>query len=222
MRNILLATGAVFALATGASAATVLLDDFDVDQSVFDNPAGGQVNTSTINAGNLGGTRELTVDANVAPGAQLGASVIIENGSINFNNDNSVASDVELTYGNFGTFDLTQGGLGTGFIYEGVNTDNGFEFDVVVTDAGGMTSQFRTIVPGNIGDLDLFRSFDEFTGSADLTQVTMIEFDVASNGEEDASLDSVGISVVPVPASGLLLLGGLAGAAAVARKRKSA
>lgn len=223
MRTLLLTTAGVVALGSSAQAATFLIDDFDQDQAVFDQPSLGQVDSSTQTpAGNLGGSRMLTVDANVPADAVLGASVIIENGAVNFNNDNGVASDVELVYENFGTLDLTRGGLGIGFIYSDVNTDNGFNFDVVATDIGGGVSSFNTIVPGEITGVDIFGAFDEFTGGADLTQIVKLEFDVASNDEEDASLDSIAINVIPLPASGLLLVGALGGAAAFARKRQRA
>ncbi|MRU15707.1 VPLPA-CTERM sorting domain-containing protein [Roseovarius sp. A21] len=130
----------------------------------------------------------------------------------------------------------TAGLGGLDFLQGNTITNRRFEFDVTSFDADGVL-QFEAYVWDTTGDLARFSEtlinpsstdeldfsttlkFDEFTGVIDWTDVGAVAFSVESETAEfDGSIGS--ISVVPLPASALLLLGGLGGFAAVGRRRR--
>lgn len=207
--------------AGGASAATVLIDDFNEDQFAADAPAFGIPNSSSTAAAVPGGTRLITAAND--DGTQLGTQVAISGGSLSFSNTSGTSGTGTLEYNDLDSFDLTFGGNGTGFVYDLERTDFDLLFSVTATDEDGNSSSFSATFPGFSSEV-FVGSFSEFAGSADLTNLDSLVFTAGGNGvlDLDATINSIGVNVVPLPASALLLGGALLGAGAFARKRKSA
>ena len=107
-------------------------------------------------------------------------------------------------------------------------------FSAFAWDVGGARAEFSEIVGAASVSPDLFLS--EFTGAIDWANVSALAFKIDStqgmfDGNEyggvnfDGKLGAVTYSVIPLPASALLLLGGLgslAGVSVVARRRQRA
>ncbi len=216
-------------LATGANAATVLIDDFNEDQLVQDTSG---TSSSQIAADVPGGFRDLQAVSD--SGEFTSTEVRVANGTLGFSNISGVSGTGFLTYdGNddpttvdtsgLGGFDLTFGGLGTGFVYDVISADAQLLLTINAWDLTGGFSTFSLTLPADFAGT-FSGMFSEFSGDANLSNLGALQFVAGGNGvvDLDARLNSIGVSLVPVPAAGLLLGGALMGGAAIARRRRKA
>lgn len=239
-------TAAVVTLltATASFAAPVLIDDFadPVTQFVGDDPFMGIVAGSQVAAPVLGGYRDLYVENTPEPGEDpvpLGTTLVVNGGDLSFNNqsgqsgfgqvaydgdDDTPTSDSDIDITGLGGVDLTYGFTSASFFFEVLRTDGDFTFEAQVWDMAGNTHIYSESIFGSFSPL---LSFGVFTSEGvNMMDVGAVVFSVRSNGTEsvDGALGS--ISVVPLPASALLLLGGLGGLAGMSsmrrRRRKAA
>lgn len=231
----ILAAAASGALLLGAGqtvAATI--DSFVTDQSVADQPTGTQPTNSEVAASEaLGGYRDLYVTTS---GTQEADSVLragIVDNVLSFSNQAGISGTAWVTYdGNDGdatTVDTT--GLGGANLSKGDPTA-GLLFEVISLDiAGGLTAGIEAwdmngenaIFQGPVsagGDTFVpFASFITTTaGTFDWTDVGALQFFAIADDDVDARIGP--ITAVPLPASALLLLGGLGGLSAVGMRRR--
>ena len=219
--------------ATGASAATIILDDFNEDQLVQDT---GSTPASQIAAAVPGGFRD--IQARSDSGAFTSTEVRIENGNLGFSNISGVSGTGTLTFDGdddptsvntigLGGFDLTYGGTGTGFVYDVISTDANLLLTVNAFDINGGFSTFQQTLPALSNGM-FSGMFSQFMGDADLSMLGALQFVAGGNGVQDldARIRSIGVNVdvapVPLPAAGLLLGSVIAAGAAFGRKRKKA
>lgn len=226
MRSTTLAIATVAALGfttVQAAAATLLLDTFDILQSVGDTPSSTIPSSSTIAFGS--GTRTLeAVNFQNNGVSETATKFASSGGSLNFSNDNGSTGAGTLTYTNLGNIVL---GSGTFFMFEVGEFDHIANFTVTVTDVLSNVSTYTEVLAPGFTDKLLF---SEFTGTADFTNVASLSFMIDSQTvpgfgpqtKADGELLSVSISNVPLPASSLLLLGGLGGLMAMRRRKTKA
>ena len=215
---------AVLATAAPALAITVVLDDFDGSQLAIDDPFTGTSNSDTVAFG--AGTR--TVEAeNITNGgnAQGATRLEVAGGLLQFSNNANATGTGTLTYTNVGDIELGENAF---FDFNFLPFDGVARFMVTVMDTMMNTSTYEEILlPGF--DSRLF--FSQFTGDADFNSVATLSFMIDSENVPaipgsspfvDGSLDSIEIGAVPLPATGLLLMGALGGAAALRRRKQKA
>lgn len=231
--------GAAMLAAPTAMASSILIDDFSVFQEAADLPtATAGSPTLVVNAGLFGGSRFFSVQ-NTSGGGSGGTELVSTgNGqafqqtpenTLVFTNDTSQTGVATVIYdgrttlnqvgSTFAATDLTNGGVNTKFFFDLVeDTPNfvGASFTTTVTDGNNNSSTF-------VEQLDLgFSEFTEFSsfGGIDFTQVTSLAFTFDTNtlAGFDGGISS--ISVVPLPLSAFLLLGGLGGLVGVSTVSK--
>lgn len=233
MLKITLAAGVVALSASTATAATIMIDSFETFQQVADSPTGGIPTSSTINGDPtiLGGSRTLSVDTTPdnPPATTFGSSLTstgAPNSQLIFNNNDGQEGLATVVYGvdagGAALGDLTDGGTNDKFFFEVTSGDlPGSIYTATVTDTSANSfTVSELLVPG----FSPFQAFADFVG-VDFTDVASLTFTLDSNGVDsfDGSIGS--ISAVPLPASALLLLGGIGGLAGFGaskrRRRKS-
>lgn len=235
-----IAAPAILALsALQGGAATLVIDSFDSPQTVVDYPAVGYVTSSQLaDSSVLGGYRDLQI-INVASQSVdevFASSLIVASGSLSFSNQAFARGKGYITYdGDDDAESVNTAGLGGVNFLIGANPYFAFEVsyfdqpvDIAVTvwdTAGETVSYTETLVPGFSPNL----YFSQLTGSSsfDWTSVGALQFFVDSTYTElsvDGALSSISIKTtpVPLPASALLLAGGLSGLAMMRRRKKSA
>ncbi len=233
--KLLTLTAALFATSAAVGhAATVFIDTFDSPQRVSAVPSGALVDNSALaDASVLGGERDLEVsnDFGVQDGTDF-RTVVAGNGVLAFSNIAGSSGMGRLVYDGLdgdgsvidtdglGGFDLTLGGLGTGFIYEILFADAQLEINVNAYDTSGGFSGFNVVLPGQLSNQTLVGSFDDFVGDADLTSLGALEFTVTGSQNLDLQVDSIGIAVIPLPAGVLGLGAGLLGLGALGASRR--
>ena len=234
MKRALLAGVAVFAMAPAANAASVLIDGFDSQQRAIDVASGLESMFSEINDPSvLGEYRDIS--ASNDNGTVEGTEVRVFNSALAFSNIAFESGEGFLTYDGqdgsmavnttgLGGFDLTFGGLGTGFEYEVIQADAELGFTVEAYDMVGGFSSFMTVLPETLTTQTFTGSFDQFMGDADLTNLGALRFIASSRGVPniDAAIGSISVSIIPLPAGVFLLGGALLGLGAAARRRKAA
>ncbi len=224
--NLALAAGAVAFTASSATAVTIVIDDFSTFQQVIDVPTPGAVNSNVeMGIGDLSADRAMSV---VTSGGGLGASTFTSTGASGFVPSNSVtlsnspgqSSVATITYTFGSSVDLTSGGFTDKFFFEfpgGILSGDviGTNFSTTVVSGAGTGTDVEALTPFS----SPFLSFSDADFAAvDFEDVTSLMFTFESSESFDGALNS--ISVVPVPAAGLLLLGGLGAFAAVGRRRR--
>mgnify|MGYP001796214899 FL=1 len=127
--------------------------------------------------------------------------------------------DGEFSLNSNDTFGI-QWDAGTGDLFNRVvfgmsdATDQGATLTITADD--GTTSEFE-ILNSNLGDGNaqlVIIDFDELIGSATISLESSIE-------DDGFAIDGVSVGVVPLPAAGLLLIGGLGVLGAMSRRQKS-
>ncbi len=219
----------------GQASASVIIDSFVTEQKVEDLVSGAPGNGNQVVAPSaIGGFRDLYVQK-VSGGTDglVGTRATTGGGILSFSNDSlvrgfgcitwdgaSAAADCDgVDTNGLGGYDLLADG--PGFDFDVIQVDAMLEFTMRVWDTmGGFSDYFETIPEA--ADLVTFLPFGDFVGDADFSDVGAIQIFVNAPVDDlDASIGE--ISVVPVPAAGLMLLGGLGGLGALgARRRKKA
>ncbi len=232
--------GASMLAAPTAMAASILIDDFTDVQEVRSTPDGGFNEVDTLGGLSVrGGFRTLSVSTDPQNGggtAPPAGSVLKSTGFqgipgqadnvLRFSNQDQQRGIASVTYGiaagGAALGDLTLGGVLDKFFFEVLSADlTGTMFSTQVTDGGGGTDTFNEFLDATFNP---FTNFSEFSG-VDFGDVASLTFTFNTLQIEsfDGSLGS--ISVVPLPASILFLLGGLGGLAGVStvskRRRKA-
>lgn len=204
-----LAAAATLAAAPGLASAAVVLDDFSTDQTVADAPVGGFPTSNTV------ANRTFTVD-NRAAIAPFDASLVSggANDVLDFSNNTGVRG--------IATIDWVYAGLD-------LSTGGSFLIDLLTFDLSGTSAEIGLTVNGVTSARDFSQSdigtlsFDfALFGGVDFANVTSISLfvDAIDAPALDVSFDDLRVAPVPVPAAGLMLLGGL-GALGAAKRRKS-
>ncbi len=232
MQLMSVAASAVLAVtATQGVAATLVIDTFDDFQRVSDLPAPGLVSSSTYSSpvGDLGASRTLTVENTKFVGDQTEATYLVSAGGyLSFANGSGAAGVGTIDY----TFDA-KNFLGYGanpyFSFDVADFDHDTWIGVYATDAFGTTVSYdETLFTGFSSKLALTQ-FEAVEGAPlfDWSNVTALKFVVSSTTpggdvvyDIDGRIASITLETVPLPASGLLLMGGVAGLAALRRRNK--
>jgi hypothetical protein len=229
MKRYFLGAAAAAALVAGAAPASALtIDSFDTFQSVEDLTSAGNGNQVAAPEA-LGGWRDMYVEKESGP-AGNGTKATSSGGILSFSNDSlsrgfgcvtwdgiKASEDCDdVDTGGLGGIDLLS--YGPGFDFEVIEVDHMLEFTMKVWDTtGALSTYFEEIPPIEL--LQTFLPFSDFRGSANFADVGAIQIFVrAPVNNLDGSIGEV--NVVPLPASALLLLGGLGGLSAFRARRK--
>lgn len=233
MQPRVLATALATALAFGpvqASALPLLIDDFTASQRVSSIAGSGLTDTSQIAAPTaLGGYRDLQV---LTGGASIDATDLrTEAGILSFSNNALETGEGWITYDGDddpGSVDTT----GLGGINFLIGPDPFFDFEVISSDAllyisvtawdmSGNTAFYEETLPP-LSELETTLPLSDFTlaGAFDWSSIGALQFYVQAPGPNlDGALSEITLNAVPLPASALLLLGGLGGLAAFGARR---
>ena len=224
--KIAMVAGATVFLAPVANAASILIDDFSVYQQVIDVPKAPDVNSNVEGGiGDLSADRTMSVTTSgggveASTFTSTGASGVLPANSLVLANDPGQSSVASLTYNFASAKDLTMGGTNDKFFFEfpggilsGDVIGTSFTTEVVSGGTSGSYTEFLSPLTSP------FTSFNRAEFSlVDFTNVTSLMFTFDSVPSFDGTLNS--ISVVPLPASALLLLGGLGGFAAFGSSKR--
>lgn len=254
----ILAAGAAatMLMASGATAATIVIDDFTDSQRVANLPTTDFPSSSVVSGGMFGGTRYMEVLNN--DGVTSGTSLNGENGFLTFNNDAGTTGVGYIVYdGTSDRDDATNTDIGPGVNTSGLNENlvigseaqTFFSFDLSNFNpgSGGSTALFSAFVWDNDGNRAEFAEIigagpispnlflSEFEGDdIDWTRVGALAFSIDSRegtsplgtfgGDNfDGQVGVISVSAIPLPASVLMLLGGLGsflGISAVSARRQ--
>lgn len=238
-----IAAVATLATAPMATAASLLIDDFTTAQEVGFTPSGIVPQSSQVNGpGILGGYRDMwvnTIGPNTTLGTKLEAGTVFDpEGELQFSNADAVVGQGLIVYDGsnvatslatinplgLGGIDFTLGGLFTWFEFEVSSFESDLLFEAVVSDMTGGSAWYTEILPP-IGLFSPILPLTDFVGTVDWTDVGALAFRVTAQGPGyDGAIKSIKISAIPLPASALLLLGGLgglAGLSAAAKRRRA-
>ena len=243
MKKFLGAAASAAVLLTGAQAfaATLVIDSFSDQQRVQDTPTNNP-NASQMAANVLGGYRDLSVDNTTANGSAEGATELhVTGGNLKFSNVAGAQGQGFLTYdGNDDATSVNTTGLGGVNLLIGANPyfyfaeaaevpfDNTAFFRVEAWDMNGGTAVYEETLTASY-DPRLF--FSDFTTTAgfDFGSLGALQFFISSTGlanSVDGAITQLevradDIAPVPLPASGLLLLGGFGGLTFLRRRKKA-
>jgi hypothetical protein len=243
------ASAALIGTAAPALAASILIDDFSVNQSVQDAPDADTPKSSTAGPDGsiIGGWRDLYADTDPVvrddppfnEELEGGTELRAVTGVLQFNNDDEVTGRGWVTYDGeafgAGPDNVNTTGLEADLLL-GPESLTGFLFDIVTVDKAGLFIEIRAwddeggfasyseLLPAGGGNP--FVPFSAFDGSVNWADIGALQF-FAQTGENseipalDGAISRISVSVIPLPAPALLLLGGLGGLGALRlRKRK--
>lgn len=243
MRKFLGTVASVALLVTGApafAATFLVIDSFADQQRVQDTPTNNP-NNSQISADVLGGYRDLAVRNTSANGSAEGATELhVTGGNLKFSNVAGARGEGFLTYdGNDDATSVDTTGLGgVNFLVgtnpylffsepEDVKFDNTAFFRVTAWDMfGGEAVYEETLTAGY--DPRLFLSQFTTTEGFNFGSIGALQFFVSSTNLADSvdgaiaqiELRADDVAPIPLPASGLLLLGGMGGLTFLRRRKK--
>jgi hypothetical protein len=218
------------ALAAADARASLLIDDFGGPTQTITDTKGPGVGTNGATVGTplavvapnsaiLGGTTRTVTAESVNTSAGIGSNIQVlidnfDNGILEIANNTSSTGIASLQY-DFASMDFTLVGSAVAMQVLGVDTST--QVQMTVTDAllGTSTTGFV-----NFGGAGIFyRSFVNFAGSADFTQITSIRIDLTGTTAWDAAFDALSVESVPEPATLTLLGAGLMGIGTLRKKR---
>jgi len=225
------------AMVTGAASADVLIDSFNLDQSVTVTGAGNEAGNEagpdastvidgyrdmwakvtsagggsiTVAAGNSGAFTGLDLEVSLSTGT-------VANTVLTWDGNDSDADPVNgIDYTGLGNEDLTESGANTGILVQITSIDLGVTIDLTAyTDS----TNSSTIGHTTSSSQSIFLPFADFTGTADFTDIGAIQMKVSGTQDFDARIDLIKATedVIPEPATMSLL--GL-GLLAVLRRRR--
>lgn len=209
-------------LAAPAMAATYTFDNFTTTQTAFDsgNPTSTAVGGPT--SGFQGTSRDFLVENSQPSLSGFPAATTLTSGGgvLAFDNDVGSQGKASLTYNGVG--DLMANVNNGAFLFNVLQFDGNAEFMLIGSDNSGGTLTYSETL-ANIFSPVL--KFSDILGSdtfnfGDVASLTFSISSTATNADSiDGALSSIEISAVPVPASGLLLLGAFGGVAALRRRK---
>ncbi len=215
-----------------ASAVSLLIDDFVTAQRVSDVPGLGLVNVSqAASPTSLGGYRDLSVSTG---GASADATDLrAEGGILSFSNNALEVGEGFITYdGDDDPATVNTTGLGGEnfligpspfFDFEVISSDADLYISVTAWDMSGETAFYEETLPP-LNQLVTQLPLSQFTLSSagfDWSDIGALQFYVRAPGPNlDGALSTITLNAVPLPASALLLMGGLGGLAAFGGRRK--
>lgn len=183
---------------------------------------GGSRDVVSVNGGAnvLSGTQSTVDNANSGYFSVSNASTTSGTGTLTYDGDDNDATGVD-SYG-LGGLDLTDGMVDNVFAFDIIAADLPFDYTLTVWDEDSSDSYMGVIPGGTFGSSEMI-AFSSFTG-IDFSNVGALQLSFAGTQASDLSIDNFRTAgdtpAVPLPASLPLLLAGLGGVAAVARRKK--
>ncbi|MBX3413736.1 MAG: hypothetical protein KF708_13680 [Pirellulales bacterium] len=164
-----LSATAVLMMGSFVQAGTIIIDEFNANQSVVTGPGASpkSASGSLADAGILGGERDAVLSVLSGLGAQGAQAIVydgIGTGKLYYSQDSSVVSNLVLTYDGtnggagfnptgLGGYDLTGGGTEYGFELGLSYQDSPYTIELTVYDASnsqGLKWSRETITPGSV------------------------------------------------------------------------